>query len=449
MQVGDLEIVQDIWRTYAGRLVTAPAPLSQPAFQSDPAHRRAIPLSALITPAALTVVIDNKVTSGTHHIPTIDIANRQNASRYAYTFDTVTDVAVSVFGGPSPRMSRIVRATAGTGQITQASPLAPNMSYEISFYAPAVRCKPGTSTDTATMANLTNLALKEHYKATGTNASTATRIYNVNPLYFGFSPQLPDAHHPTFNWSTLHDTLSLDVELAPDDWIFPPTVALESSGGSVYSPPASGYASGTASNSLWALVLSDLEYLTHSNADSDTDMPVIPVGKYTSLKCKLYNSSVSAEIIYQNGNQVIRETKRELLDYVPEPYTWSYEDAAGSSLNSADGLDQSLFAYSAYMQAIVTLIQGIIAHTSFGAWANSGIMDSALTGSRDIVSGLPVLLEESSEDDDDSSGVMSGFVEESERVSRNQSLLTLIEELSDNVTYSLLSDQTLSYVFPL
>ncbi|KAL2841142.1 hypothetical protein BJY01DRAFT_249675 [Aspergillus pseudoustus] len=401
-----------------------------------------IPLSALITPAALTVVIDNRVTSGMHHVPTIDIANRQNASRYAYTFDTVTDVAVSVLGGPSPRMSRIVRATAGTGQIIQASPLAPNMSYSMSFYAPAVRCKPGTTADTATMANLTDLALEKHYTATGSNSSTAARIYNVNTLYFGFSPQLPDHNHPTFNWSTLHDVFSLDVDLAPDDWIVPPTVALESSGGSVYSPPASGDASGPASNALWALVLSDVGYLTHSDADSDTDGPSTPASKYTSLKCQLYNSSVAANITYENGNQVIRETKREILDYVPEPYTWSYSDAAGSSLNSADGLDQSLFAYSGYMQAIVTLIQGIIAHTGFGAWANSGIMDSALIGSRDIVAGLPSLLESSN--DEDSSAAMSGFIEESERQSHNRSLLALIEELADNVTYSLLSDQTLS-----
>lgn len=323
-------------------------------------------------------------------------------------------------------MSRIVSATAATGHIISAVPFEPNMSYSLEFHGPCVLCDKGSSSDTEVMADLFNSSLTEYLKM-------PLSVYQIKPHFFAFGP---DAYSPQrmIPWSTAANITSYDnIHLSDlNVSISSPTSALSSGG---YNDYGSFNYAPFSSNQLWVL------YPNQSFPDSlySISNPV-NASAFQSFVCKMYNASYRADVKYENGVQSIQETHREVLNYVDMPNMLQVHKLT-TSLDNVAGLDQSILSYSGFMQAFINIMQGILAYTKNGAWVNSGILQSSLIGSSDLVPVMEAMFNESG-----SSSALDSFLQESVRQARNVTLGLLLEELAHNITYSLLSDQVLAYV---
>ena len=389
---------------------------------------RLLRIISAITPATLTVTLAASSFQQQLHVLVPDIDATLNSSRFAF-IAPVEDGSIE-FLGPTTILERIAAATSSQGQILSSEVLNPNTTYNISFFAPAVSCE------------LANGTIKELMFTTYNDTVIDHKAPPVSLQYWAFSPS---ANAPLYEAEALRLTglaATQDIELGGISRF-------------AYGDTASG-STLTGSNQIWILFsqpsASPRYSYTVTNQNNDTGIDTL----FNGLVCKMHNASYTATVMFTNGVQAINVIDLVYNKYlyfpqkigipnITDPYS-SADDP--NSLLNVTGIetldifpwfDQSLISYSAFMYTIRDLLHGVLSvHNSTEATINSeldsSIIETSLAGSVD----LRGFFEFSYMDYQD----YPGRIPDS-NLARNRTLSELIEELSVNITLSLMSEELL------
>ncbi|KAK9425359.1 hypothetical protein SUNI508_13095 [Seiridium unicorne] len=97
-----------------------------------------IPLSALVTPATLTVIPATKSNSSIMHVPSVNFS--QISPLFDYQSSVVGADVTSTNDGITPYMSRLVSSTATTFQVLAMNQVIANSTYSVKFNGPSFSC---------------------------------------------------------------------------------------------------------------------------------------------------------------------------------------------------------------------------------------------------------------------------------------------------------------------
>lgn len=331
----------------------------------------------------------------------LNISDPNQAHRYAYSIPSPNSIRPDdqSFLRPRTVLTRLTVAAATTGQILSIPPPFPNATYEISFFGPVVKCKDAD----AEIAN-------QIHAATERSRFTADEsIMQIENSYFAFVPDLSPAGI---------DSNAGVIQMANHS-------------------DTNGAAHG--SNQLW---LGFQRYIENS----DGSVTLRP----HSLQCQLYNTSYHVNFSFVQGVQSLQWDELKPLNLIEYPNGPSSSD-----------MDEMEMAYTAFMWTLSDQLTGSIGfYSNITVNASTGsdtfseittnIQQTALLGSYDLESFFDFNHNLYPSKNGTSSGKVSDQRAEDIALARNRTLNVLIEELSANVTLSLLSSDLLSYApFPI
>jgi hypothetical protein len=223
---------------------------------------RLLPIAAIITPAAINVVLTEKITNSQGNPP-------------QHSFDPKhygllnTEWSFSDYIGPSPDTLRAAFGSAMTGRILGVAQESPNMTYTLQFIGPALRC--------------------DHADANLTEEVYETYMKHIGPAgdKYSFAAWVPDTDgrgrgNLTAITKDVMPTLDLSSTDAAHIHIIPNT--------SLIGPYFAGREQMTSNK-------------TH-------------YGYQDLLDCKLYNASYKALFDFTFNNQAIKVQSREFLNPV-------------------------------------------------------------------------------------------------------------------------------------
>lgn len=325
----------------------------------------------------------------------LNISDPNQAHRYAYSVPTHNSSQTDdqSFLRPRTVLTRLTVAAATTGQVLSIPPPFPNASYEIAFFGPVVKCKDAPADVT-----------KQIHAATKRSRFTADEsIMEIQNSYFAFVPDLSPAGM---------DSNAGVIQIANHS-------------------DTNGAAHG--SNQLW---LGFQRY--QGRADGTWE------SQPHALQCQLYNTSYHVNFSFVQGVQSLQWDELRPLN------TIDYPDGPTSS-----DLDEMQMAYTAFMWTLSDQLTGSIgfyrnmtddASSSSDPFSqiSSSIQETALLGSWDLESFFDFNHNLYPSKKGTSKGKVSDQRAQDIALARNRTLDVLIEELSANITLSLLSSDLLS-----
>lgn len=343
----------------------------------------------------------------------LNISDPNQAHRYSYTVPSHGSSRPDdqLFLRPRTILARLAVAAATTGQVLETdsfsqifvdssqilsiTPPFPNATYEIEFFGPVVKCKDASA----------NVAKQIHDATERSKSAVDKSVKEIQNSYFAFVPDLSkagiDANAGVIQVANHSDT--------------------------------NGAARG--SNELW---------LRFQRYQADPNGPAVL--RSHSLQCQLYNTSYQVDFSFVQGVQSIQWKELKPLNIIP------YPDGPSSS----DQKEMEM-AYTAFMWTLSDQLTGsigfysnITASASSGADSFSdittGLQETALLGSSDLQSFFDYNHNLYPSKQGTSSGKVSDQRAEDIALARNRTFDVLIEELSANITLSLLSSDLLSSV---
>ena len=355
----------------------------------------------MITPATLFVVPGTRSSEVDAQVPSLLISTNDTKQypRFGYSSPFLTNTVKGVndtskfLVGPRTILSRLSTATATTGRILPISPPFVNSSYSLQLYGPSVQCEEANDMAVGIIDSLLKLKM-----------STPDGIYSEDTsAYFAFVP----------NDNILNGSIALDRD------------TLEEISSVRMQRPA------VASNQLWATYT---RYVYSSTGMRSTEAHYIA--------CKLYNASYSVGFQFESGNQVIENKGVSNLNEIPYPRDNAYTPT-----------DFAAHSYSSFMWVLTDLLVG-----SMGWWKENStnrrfseittaIAHNSLLGSVDLdpffdFNDNLYLQNNATKQNSTRSDQRS----EDKDLARSRTLDVLIEELSFNITLSLMSSNLLSLV---
>lgn len=296
-----------------------------------------IPLSAIFTPATLTVVsvIQPNPRTLKAGVPMIDFANATNFA----ALGTCSPDACGVTAGPEvfgalqftyPNAQTVLLAAAGasSGQIQAMVPKYPNSTYTVPFFGPAIQCQNANASAAQ--------SIKDMYSAT----APPYNQYQGRPetSYYGFIPgrskngtltsvdfaQLPRG------WNQLDDA---KIPSAPEIWI-------------------------------------------RTRVSDPTGEDTSPLSGVTTYVCLLQNASYTTQFSFHGG---VQSTQIQGEHLGPVPYTtamaWDYDTDMPAYAN------RNLFAYQAVWMALAQLLTGHFQDNPL----TTRLFQTPIVGSREFV----------------------------------------------------------------
>ncbi|TID19917.1 hypothetical protein E6O75_ATG07377 [Venturia nashicola] len=422
-----------------------------------------IPLASIITPAALTIEIDQVKPSPTffsHQIPTLNFTSLSFAAGLSppAVFGSGTAVAQYSWNGPSSAVINVAQAVGAQGTVLPITPPALNSSWYLEFYGPSLAC------DYLPEGKIRQIEKNiASWLINGTDGDC-----HSPPAYLGWFGELPfvDAKNGsnlstslttlTMSSSDLYATMTNKMRLA----------ILPNIGDSV-------------SMSSRTIRKACVNLGSNSVADFDTS----PLGGLekdaTMLECRLSNSTYMVNFDFLNGEQTIGIKMRKNESTVPfnstsYPYgpTLSGTETCGTLFNSEinytnllknnytcrfdESVMQSL-AYQGVMEGFTNLLEGkLVAVHGEPIVGDSLITTTTLMNTKElsmlsnpsadsITSGSAALQDRLSHTDQAfSSGAIAA-------INATRPLLDTLEEMFQNYTVSLMSSphlQTNASLYP-
>lgn len=324
-------------------------------------------------------------------MPYLAIADSSVGGKFAYSPPTYSDERNFVddgkktFAGPRTILTLISTATASLGQILPIKAPYNNSTYSIRFYGPIVQCHTANSSVATHIASLLQDKM-------AVRLGTAKETVNV---YYGFVPAVDDSGKVT----------ALDRNRLQT--------------------PSNG------TNQLWMAVL---RYAI------DTGGNRIQERHYQV--CQLYNATYNLRLEWDRGTQNVQGSYK-VLEEVNFPNDRS--DAAA---------DMSQHAYSAFLWALTDQLVGAFSwfveedqskpylSPEFGV-IDTSIQHTSLLGSSDLDMFFD-LNENNGWYKVENTGTLSNQRAQDKLLERNRTLKALIEELSFNLTASLLHNELLT-----
>ena len=352
----------------------------------------------MITPATLFVV------SGFHSIYnetgvlSVDISNATNANYFAY-FIPLNDTGNYVnannesqsFNGARSILTRLSTASASLGQILPITPPFNDCSYPLNFSAPYVNC----TTANSTVEYLIDAFLHEM------NSTWEESGLAFIEAYYAFVP-----------------SYDADVDNAN-------TILYNGINYTALDMPRLQEQPMNATNELW---MKFYRYSTDSNGN-----PVV-VPNYSV--CSLWNASYELEFSFENGAQTVRNNSIRLLNPVDYPVNDPNEPS-----------DLVQLAYSALFMVLTDQLvgyMGIFTNSTtltpqYGS-INTNIEHNSVLGSDD----LDYFFFLNSQVTNSNDTILSPQRLSDKALAQNETLPFLVQQLSFNVTVSLMNDPLLA-----
>lgn len=348
---------------------------------------RGLILPPFFTPGTLFVYPSTNELVTEQAVPYLTIANSTEGQYYSYSPSVNGDsynlknVTSRAFAGPRTILTLLSTATASRGEILSIKAPYNHSSYSVSFIGPAVQC---SKADPSVESKIDELLTQKMDTPIGTVKELTNALYSFVPSFHnGEVTALPDVRYQEFV---------------------------------------------NASNEVWMVFM---RYVESSNGQPCEYKPYHQV-------CKLWNATYDLDLSWENGLQTITGS-RSLLQEVPYP-----NDQAGEISNMAQ------HAHSAFMWVLADQVVG-----SFG-WYNDtsvpnnktfGMIDSPIQHNSLLgTSDLDVFF-----DFNEEAGAcklpydqLSPQRRQDKDLARNRTLDVLIEELSFNVTVSLMYNDLLT-----
>ena len=380
---------------------------------------RLIPLVALITPATLSVEASYQKTTTLEKVPTLDISTYmyypeegedtrsiyeapgfRNAVKYLERFAQVhgtVPLGGFLLKGASGQLARVISASAASGEVFPI--LRPfqraNMTYQTHFFLPIIKCE----TSSMEVAQNTPLAAISFANVTGNLGISMEDPgywehnfdeYRSNIGYF--------AMFPRNNYTNETIMVQQVDDLSPDN-VF--------------------------TNHIW-IALADQKNtkpIGHANKTR-----IIP----SFIICNLWNASVHLNTSFLENTQSLRPENLTYMNEIHSLEVYNYADTTENMANTA---------YSAFFLQICRQLTGIVMVIYQNRLdVKSHIRETALTGALDYVAMLEHL-HRSITRTSAGLGASSPFSSP-----LNKSLSVLIEELSLNVSFNMLTDSSLKYL---
>jgi hypothetical protein len=317
--------------------------------------------------------------------------------RFAYSAPLIAGTVHGVndtskfFVGPRTILTRLSAATATSGRILPITPPFPNSSYTLQFFGPTVKCQDANSTEATIIDRLLKIKMSIE-----TDNFTETAM-----AYFAFVP-----NEYILNGGDVTDIAV--VEDVSDIRMQRPS---------------------NASNQLWATYQ---RYVWDATGNINTEAH--------HTVCRLYNASYDIYFQFDAGSQMIEQKELKILNEISYP-----KDDPHIATNFA------AHSYSAFMWVLTDQLVG-----SMGWWINNAtnrkfseiatpIEHNSLLGSVDLD---PFFDYNNALYFQNSTSLYNEHLSdqrlEDKALARNRTLAVLIEELSFNVTTSLMTNNLLS-----
>ncbi|MCJ1467673.1 hypothetical protein MMC07_006298 [Pseudocyphellaria aurata] len=352
-----------------------------------------LPIASLITPATLSVGLDIRDRAVMTDVFSLNISDPNQAHRYSYTVPSHDSSRPEdqLFLRPRTVIARLTVAAATTGQARETESFS--QIFVDRFFGPVVKCKDASA----------NVAKQIHDATERSKMAVDKSVKEIQNSYFAFVPDLSrsgiDANAGVIQVANHSDT--------------------------------NGAAHG--SNELW---------LRFQRYQADPHGPAVL--RSHSLQCQLYNTSYQVNFSFVQGVQSIQWKELVPLNIIP------YPDGPSSS----DQSDMEM-AYTAFMWTLSDQLTGSIgfysnstasASTGVNSFSDitTGLQETALLGSSDLQSFFDYNHNLYPSKNGTSSGKVSDQRAEDIALARNRTFDVLIEELSANITLSLLSSDLLS-----
>ena len=319
------------------------------------------------------------------------ISHHDYFREFAYTVNS-TSKDLQKYLGPRTILSRLATATASNGQIMQLPYPFANSTYGQTFFAPLVKCQ-DANTSIAPSIDAAAATLKDNLDPS---------IQLISNDYFAFVPV-----------SDSFKSNASAVEIAD----------LDDHSGAVH-----------ASNQIWLRI--------SRPSQNDGDGTITQPTSYHYLQCGVHNTSYNVNFTWENGKQAIDILNLDVVNPISHPDNVTFSSRGEVNL-----------AYSAFMWALSAQITG---HLSFyqdvsNSSATPSTGDTANRTYSQIATKLEQTILLGSSDlnsyfiKNHALGGTGGGIFSLQRlqdmnIARNRTLDVMIEELSLNITMSLISN---------
>ena len=360
----------------------------------------------LITPATLTIAASIDKFSFDATVLSLGINDPRAAKVFAYYTPSNRTNSGAIpdsftLDGPRSVLTRLSSATAALGQILPIASSSTNFSYSLTFNGPYARCNETTN---SSVEFVTDGILNQYNAALQKNSSNEIFAYYGYVPAFGIVDGYSSISLGGVNISAI-DQPRLQVK--PQD----------------------------ASNEIWVKFM---RYLTNDAGDPvlDSSQNKIPEAKYVT--CSLWNASYDIEVSFDNGDQSVRSNDMRLVNPVSYPM-----------LDLQEPSDLVQMAYSAVFWVLCDQLvgsMGLIESTqtadvipTYGSMSTN-IEHNSLLGSNDLDYFFDLNLKVLNV----TRTMLSPQRLIDKALAQNKTLPFLIEELSFNITVSLLSNPLLT-----
>ena len=369
---------------------------------------RCLQIPSLITPATLFVIqsLDSDYVPAS--VAALDIANCSQSHKFAYFTNSNTKIQTpcgnsSIFNGPRSIVTRLSSATASFGQILPIAPPFIQSRYSLQFAGPYVRC------------DLANVTVQEAMTAYLEKMNSSLRQTSSGNQYeqFAYAAFVP----------------SFDVDPSG-----PNTIPFEGTNITAMGQPRLQQRPGNATNEIWLFyyrysIDADGSYILDAN---ETDQQYLSP-QYSV--CSLWNTTYNLEFSFDNGEQNVTTTNMTFLNSVAYP-PYGTTDFAQMSYSAvfwvlADQLVGSM--------GVIWDVRNETVATPYGS-IDTNIEHNSLLGSND----LDKFFDLNSQAEKQSEWPLSDQRVNDKILAQSQTLPYLIQQLSFNITMSLMNDPLLA-----
>lgn len=411
-----------------------------------------LPVVSMISPATLSVHLAPFDEYALKRIPHIDFTSARFASFISGTIpatnQSIQNMWISAYRDPTPETQRVVNSVATQGTIMSIEPPAVNSSWSVELHGPAIVCDKVNQSVTAyitkNVAQATN-GSQEHWPGNLTYADYSLTRYGYlswAPVADNLMDSTPFVHNGSGTFTQRLNKLG-PIPRDPED------------GRKIYSTPKQPMIDRTPLSLFVAVFPHAMENPKHNEVSENV---AAAVQNSTILRCTLHNASYQANFTYINGAQTIHMTDKTALNGISYLHGVTNLDGPVPSSNTSfmhnPRIMESL-SYQSIMDAFGKLLFGSIStNMTHYEYDEAGLEGNVVNSMKQTTNILSTTLMETEEMSifpsiagSDSNPFTDYWEGRSVSPSRHFSRLSnALEELFQNITFSLMSSKMFRYV---
>lgn len=411
-----------------------------------------LPIVSMISPATLSVHLASFDEYALKRIPRVDFASARFATFLSTTVSETNQSThkawISVYRDPTPETQRVVNSVATQGTILPIEPPAVNSSWSVEFHGPSIVCDKVNQSVTAYITQ--NVAQTINASQQDWPGSLPYADYSLTR--YGYLSWAPEADNPMDSTPFVQNGSGTFTQRLNN---LGPIPTDPEDGSKIYSTPKQPMIDWTPLSLFVAIFPHSMEVPEQNEAQANV---AAAVQNSTILRCTLHNASYQANLTYTNGAQTIQITDKTVLNGISYLHGVTNIEGTGLSSNTTfmhnPRVMESL-SYQSIMDAFGKLLFGSIrtnmTHYNYQEGGLEGNVVNSMTQATNILSTTLMETEEMSIFPSIAGSESNPFAEywEGRSISPprySSRLSNALEELFQNITFSLMSSKLFQYV---